>query len=47
MCQTEIALRVHYITEDIFLKMENEVIIVAKLLSGLKVSIQKSLNNKQ
>lgn len=47
MCQTEIALRVHYITEETFLKIENEVTIVAKLLSGLKSSIQKSLNNKQ
>ena len=47
MCQTEIALRVHYITEETFLKIEKEVTIVAKLLSGLKFSIQKSLNNKQ
>lgn len=46
MCQTEIALRVHYITEETFLKIENEVTIVAKLLSGLKSSIQKSLNTQ-
>ncbi len=46
MCQTEIALRVHYISEDAFLKIENEVTIVAKLLSGLKSSIQKSLNKQ-
>ena len=47
MCQTEIALRVHYISEDAFLKIENEVTIVAKLLSGLKSSIQKSLNKQK
>ena len=46
MCQTEIALRVHYITEETFLKIENEVTIVAKLLSGLKSSIQKTLNTR-
>ena len=46
MCQTEIALRVHYIDESAFAAIEVKVEVVAKLLSGLKSFIQKSINNK-
>ena len=46
MCQTEIALRVHYIDESAFAAIEGKVEVVAKLLSGLKSFIQKSINNK-
>lgn len=44
LCQMEIALNVHYITQEEFNIAEGKIVTVAKLLSGLRASFQKSLN---
>lgn len=49
-CQLEISKDVNYITEEDFKSIEEEILIIAKLLSGLRFSIKSKLsppNSKQ
>ncbi|MCR4957694.1 MAG: four helix bundle protein [Prevotella sp.] len=46
LCQMEIAYRVKYISEDEFRTAEQRIETVAKMLSGLRKSFEKSLNSK-
>ena len=46
LCQMEIAYRVNYINDDVFKTVEERIENVAKMLSGLRSSFQKTLNSK-
>jgi four helix bundle protein len=45
LCQMEIAYRVKYISEDEFRTAEQRIETVARMLSGLRKSFEKSLNS--
>lgn len=46
-CQLEISKDINYINEEDFILLEKEILVIAKQLSGLRSSIQKTtLNNK-
>lgn len=46
-CQLEISKDINYINEEDFSLLEKEILVIAKQLSGLRSSIQKTtLNNK-
>ena len=46
LCQMEIAYRVNYISDDVFKTVEERIENVAKMLSGLRSSFQRSHNSK-
>ena len=45
LCQMEIAYRVKYINEEEFKNVEERIVKIAKMISGLKNSFVKSLNS--
>lgn len=46
MCQIEISKSLGYINEELFYSIESDIIVIAKQLSGLRKSLQASLNKK-
>ncbi|WP_315545683.1 four helix bundle protein [Prevotella koreensis] len=47
MCQIEISKSLGYINEELFYSIESDIIVIAKQLSGLRKSLQASLNKKE
>lgn len=45
LCQIEIAMELDYITNEDYRELENKIVIVAKLLSGLRNSAKIKINN--
>lgn len=45
LCQIEIAMELGYITSEDYREIENNIVVVAKLLSGLRNSAKTKINN--
>lgn len=45
LCQIEIAMELDYITNEDYKELENKIVVVAKLLSGLRNSAKIKINN--
>lgn len=45
LCQIEIAMELGYITSEDYREIENNIVVIAKLLSGLRNSAKTKMNN--